>query len=146
MWADVFLQLERSHLLRLAAWGGSSVLLGTLVLAWVAVRHRGSALLQHFAIQSVAWGAVDLLICAWGWQGLTLRDLDGATRLINFLWLNVGFDAGYVGIGLTMALCGWRLGRRVGLVGAGCGIMVQGLALALLDLVLLANIAAARVS
>lgn len=146
MWADVFLQLERAHLLRLAAWGGSSVLLGTLVLAFLAVRHRGSALLQHFAIQSVAWGVVDLGICAWAWRGLALRDLEGATRAVNFLWLNVGLDAGYVGIGATLALCGWRLGRRVGLVGAGCGIMVQGLALALLDLVLIANIAIARVS
>jgi hypothetical protein len=144
MWADVLLSLERSHLLRLAVWGGGSVLLGTLVLAGLAARGSRSPLLQHFAIQTAAWGAVDLAICAWAWRGLTLRDLDGATSLVNFLWLNVGLDAGYAGVGLTLALCSWRFGPRLGGVGAGIGIIVQGLALAVLDLVLLAQIAAAR--
>lgn len=144
MWADALLSLERAHLLRLAVWGGSSVLLGTIVLAWLAMRGSRSTLLQHFAIQTTAWGAVDLAICAWAWRGLALRDLDGATSLLHFLWLNVGLDAGYVGVGLTLALCSWRFGRRVDGVGAGIGIIVQGLALAVLDLVLLAQIAAAR--
>ncbi len=144
MWADALLSLERAHLLRLAVWGGSSVLLGTLVLAWLATRGSRSPLLQHFAIQTAAWGAVDLAICAWGWRGLTLRDLDSATSLVNFLWLNVGLDAGYAGVGLTLALCSWRFARRLGGVGAGIGIIVQGLALAVLDLVVLAQIAAAR--
>lgn len=146
MWADALLPLERAHLLRLAVWGGGSVLLGTLVFAWLTARRRQSPLLQHFAIQTAAWGAVDLAICAWGWQGLALRDLDGATRLINFLWLNVGLDGGYVAVGITLVLCGWRLGQRLGLVGAGVGVAVQGLALALLDLLLIGQIAAARVS
>jgi hypothetical protein len=144
MWADALLTLERTHLLRLALWGGASVVIGTIVLALLSVRGRKSPLLQHFAIQTAAWGAVDLAICAWAWRGLTLRDLDSATSLVNVLWLNVGLDAGYVGIGLTLAICCWTLGRRFAGVGAGLGIIVQGLALALLDLVLLAEIAAAR--
>jgi hypothetical protein len=144
MWADVLLSLERAHLLRLALWGGGSLLLGTAVLAWVMLRRPPSPLLQHFAVQTAAWGAVDLAICLWGWQGLALRDLDGATALVNFLWLNVGLDAGYAGVGLALALCGWRLGRRLGLVGAGIGVVVQGLALALFDLILIGQIAAAR--
>ncbi len=144
MWADALLALERTHLLRLALWGGGSVLAGTLVFLLLALRRQRSPLLQHFAIQTAAWGAVDLAICAWAWRGLALRDFDGATSLVNFLWLNVGLDAGYVGVGLTLALTAWRFGRRLGGVGAGLGVIVQGLALALLDLVLIAEIAAAR--
>ncbi len=144
MWADVLLTLERTHLLRLAVWGGASVVLGSLVLAWLAMREARSPLLQHFAIQTAAWGAVDLAICAWGWQGLKLRDFDGVTALVNFLWLNVGLDVGYAAVGITLAITCWKLGPKLGGVGAGIGVVVQGLALALLDLVLLAEIAAAR--
>ena len=144
MWADVLLSLERTHLLRLALWGGGSVLLGSLVLAALALRSQRSPLLQHFAIQTAAWGLVDLAICLWARQGLALRDYEGATRLVQFLWLNVGLDVGYVGVGLTLALAAWRLGPRLGGIGAGLGVMVQGLALAVLDLVLIAEIAAAR--
>jgi hypothetical protein len=144
MWADALLALERTHLLRLTLWGGASVLVGTLLLALLAVRTQRSPLLQHFAIQTAAWGAVDLAIAAWARTGHALRDLDGATRLVNILWLNVGLDIGYAAVGLTLALAAWRLGPRWGAVGAGIGVIVQGLALALLDLVLLAEIAAAR--
>jgi len=144
MWADVLLSLERTHLLRLALWGGGSVLVGTLVLAMLALRARRSPLLQHFAIQTAAWGAVDLAICLWARRGLALRDYDGATELVHFLWLNVGLDVGYVGVGVTLAISAWRLGPRLGGVGAGLGVIVQGLALAVLDLVLIAEIAAAR--
>jgi len=56
------------------------------------------------------------------------------------LWLNIGLDAGYVLVGLTLAIVGWKVGRRLGLVGAGIAVVVQGLALALLDLVLAAQI------
>jgi hypothetical protein len=73
-----------------------------------------------------------------------LRDFEGQTSLVNFLWLNVGLDVGYIGVGLTLALAAWRLGPRLGGVGAGIGVIVQGLALALLDLRLIAEIAAAR--
>lgn len=144
MWADVLLSLERTHLLRLAVWGGACVLLGTAVLAVAMRRGSDSPLLKHFAIQTAAWGAVDLVICFWGQRALALRDFDGATRLVNFLWLNVGLDAGYAAVGITLAIASWRLGKRLGGVGAGIGVLVQGLALALLDLMLIAEIAAAR--
>ena len=81
-------------------------------------------------------GAIDAIISLSARTGLKERDLAGAVALDRFVWLNIGLDVGYVGIGLTLAICGWQLGRRMGLVGAGCGIMVQGLALTLLDLVL----------
>jgi hypothetical protein len=43
-------------------------------------------------------------------------------------------------VGAALALAGWRLGRRLGLVGAGVGVIVQGSALLVLDLVLAAQI------
>jgi hypothetical protein len=134
MWADSLLALERGHLVRLALWGAGSVLLGTLLLVWLAWRRTAAPLLRHFAIQSAAWGAVDLGICAWGWRGLGLRNFAGAQQLVNVLWLNLGLDVGYCMLGITLALACWRLGPKPGGMGAGMGIVVQGLALFLFDL------------
>ena len=47
-------------------------------------------------------------------------------------------DAGYAMVGVTLAILGWRLGRRLGLVGAGLGVVMQGLALLVLDARLIA--------
>ena len=77
--------------------------------------------------------AVDLAIVWWARQGLALRDYDGALALERFLWLNVGLDVGYVGVGVTLAWAGWVLGRRLGAVGAGLGVVTQGLALLVLE-------------
>jgi hypothetical protein len=140
MWADTLLTLERAHLLRLALWGGGSILVGTFVLALLALRRQRAPLLRHFAIQTAAWGAVDFAICVWAWRGLALRDYAGAMRLVNVLWLNVGLDAGYAMVGVVLAIAGWRLGPKPGLIGAGMGVLVQGVALAVLDLVLIARI------
>jgi hypothetical protein len=144
MWADTLLSAERAHLLRLLAWGASSVLAGTALLAWLRARGRPSAggLLQHFAIQTAAWGAVEIAFAAIGWRSLALRDLAAATRLDRLLWMNVGLDVGYILVGATLAIVGWRLGeaRRLGVVGAGTGVVVQGAALLLLDLLLASQI------
>ena len=64
----------------------------------------------------------------------------GATRLDRLLWLNIGLDGGYVLVGLTLVSVGWRLAKRLDLVGAGIGVVLQGLALALLDMVLAVQI------
>ena len=141
MFADTFLALERAHLLRLAAWGAACLLLGTALFATLAARRVETPLLRHFAIQTAAWGAIDLAFAAWGWRGLRLRDHDGAASLERFLWLNLGLDVGYVGVGATLALTGWLLGRRLGAVGAGLGVVLQGLALLALDALFAARIA-----
>jgi hypothetical protein len=133
MWSDTLLLAERAHLQRLALWGVLSVLAGTALVAALVVQRARSPLLTHFAIQTAAWGAIDLAIVAVLWRGLVERDLAGATHLDRLLWLNVGLDFGYIGVGLALAIVGWQLGRRLGLVGAGTGIVVQGLALLLLD-------------
>jgi hypothetical protein len=140
MWADTLLAAERAHLVRLLIWGMSSILAGTALLAWLRVGARRSALLEHFAIQTAAWGAVDLALAAVARGTLAPRDVAAATRLDRFLWLNIGLDVGYVLVGLALLTVGWRLGRRLGLVGAGLGVVVQGSALLVLDLVLAARI------
>ncbi|MEJ7811784.1 MAG: hypothetical protein WKG32_15335 [Gemmatimonadaceae bacterium] len=133
MWSDSVLAAERAHLLRVLIWGAASVLAGTGVLALRAASRAPSPLLLHFGIQTAAWGAVCVAIAGFGWRGLADRDLSGVTRLLNILWLNVGLDAGYVGVGATLAIAGWTMGRRLGAVGAGVAIVVQGLALLALD-------------
>jgi hypothetical protein len=142
MFADALLALERAHLLRLGAWAIGSVLAGSLLLALVALRRAAGPqpLLRHFGFQAAAWGLVDLAIVGWAWRGLALRDHAGATALDRFLWLNLGLDVGYVAVGATLAIAGWTLGRRLGAVGAGLGVVVQGAALFLLDLLLVRQI------
>jgi hypothetical protein len=134
MWADTLLTLEQGHLLRLGVWAGVSILGGTALMAWLMVRQVAAPLLRHFAIQTAAWGAVNALIALWAWRGLTMRDFAGTQKLLNILWLNTGLDVGYAAVGLTLVIVGWRWERRLGAVGAGLGVVLQGLALALLDL------------
>jgi hypothetical protein len=144
MWADTLLALERDHLLRLLVWGAASIALGTVVLGLLAVlARRGgtSALLRHFAIQQVGWG---LVVVTEAWRanrGLELRDSAGYVALDRSLWLNVGLDVGFMGIGATLALTGWLLARRQALVGAGTGVVVQGIALCALHLILAGHLA-----
>jgi hypothetical protein len=140
MWADTLQAFERAHLLRLIVWGAASILAGSAILAWLRVGLHRSALLRHFAIQCVAWGVVEAAIGLGQWSRVVARDIAGATRLDRVLWLNIGLDAGYVLVGVALALAGWRLGRRLGLVGAGIGVVVQGSALMMLDLILAAQI------
>ena len=144
MWADTLLLLERGHLLRLLVWGAASVVSGTLLLTYLTWKRETAPLLRHFAIQRAAWGIVIAVICLVGWRGLELRDFAGLQRLLNLLWLNVGLNGGYVAVGVTVALLGWKLGRKAGLVGAGLGVIVQGLALLLLDLRLISAIGPMR--
>jgi hypothetical protein len=141
MWADTLLSAERAHLLRLALWGGASLFAGTTLVAMLlrAGRPRTS-LLEHFGIQTATWGAIELGLAFLWWRSLSLRDLAGATRLDRILWLNVGLDVGYVLVGLSLAVLGWRAVRRLGLVGAGIAVILQGTALAVLDLVLAGEI------
>lgn len=140
MWADTLLATERAHLIRLIVWGGASLLVGSVLLGSLRLRGHRSSLLDHFGIQTTAWGALTLALALARLQRLELRDLAGATRLDRFLWLNIGLDTGYALVGLTLIVLGWRATQRLGLVGAGLAIVVQGSALALLHLVLAGQI------
>lgn len=134
VWADTLLALERAHLLRLTAWGAVSIATGSALLAWRMARRSTDPAVLQFAVQCVAWGAIVLLFAVLGWSALAPRDMDSALRLTNRLWLNTGLAVGYTAVGLTLAICGWRLGRRPGLVGAGTAVVAQGLALLALEL------------
>ena len=144
MWADTLLTYEQGHLLRLGAWAAISILGGTVLLAVLTARRLEAPLLKHFAIQTGAWGAVNALIALWAWRGLAMRDFGGTQKLLNILWLNTGLDVGYAAVGLTLVIVGWRWERRLGAVGAGLGVVLQGLALALLDLRLIVLIGPLR--
>ena len=140
MWADTLLAAERAHLLRLALWGAASLLIGTAMVAVLRLGRPRSPLLEHFGIQTGAWGAVELGVALLLLPSLALRDLSGATRLDRRVWMNIGLDAGYVLVGITLVVIGWRAVRRFGLVGAGMAIVLQGAALAVLDLLLAGQI------
>jgi hypothetical protein len=88
----------------------------------------------------LAWGVVDLVIVALAWRGLAPRDVAGAVALDRILWLNIGLDVGYAMVGVTLLVFGMRAPRRPGLVGAGVAVVLQGLALAVLDAILSAAI------
>lgn len=133
MWADTLLDAERMHLIRMAIWGGASVIAGTIVLALLAARRSRAPLPLHFAIQTAAWGALTLALAAGAWRSLALRDVSGAASLLRTSRLNLWLDAGYIALGATLAVAGWLVGRRRGAVGAGVAIVAQGLALLVLD-------------
>ena len=89
MWADALQRAEGAHLLRVVAWGAASLLAGTALLAWLRASNRDSRLLHHFAIQSCAWGTVEVAMALELLAGLAPRDLASATRLDRVLWLTV---------------------------------------------------------
>jgi hypothetical protein len=135
MWSDTFLLYERAHLQRLLLWGVTSAVCGLVLLA-VTRRTRPplrSSLLFHFGFQTAAWGLIDLVLAGNAWRALALRDLQSATQLDRFLWLNVGLDVGYIATGATLAAVAWLLGRRAGGIGAGIAIVTQGVGLLVLD-------------
>ena len=140
MWADTLLAAERAHLLRLALWGAASLLIGTALVAVLRLGRPRSPLLKHFGIQTGAWGAVELGVALLLLSSLALRDVSSATRLDRRVWMNIGLDIGYVLVGITLVVIGWRAVRRFGLVGAGMAIVLQGAALAVLDLLLAGQI------
>ena len=115
-------------------------MIGALVLA-ILTWHRSRAsdrsvqspLLSQLAIQMAAWGAIELALAAFARRGLTDRDVEGVLHLIAVVRLTLLLDFGYAVLGLTLTIAGWTLGKRAGMVGAGVGIVIQGLALALLD-------------
>lgn len=133
MWADSLQSAEQVHLLRLFIWSEASLVVGGVMLAVLLWRRVTSPLLRQFAIQTAAWGAVLLAVAYFRWSRLGMRDHDGAVHLDRLTWLNIGLDVGYVAVGVTLALTGWLAARRLGFVGAGVAVVVQGFALATLD-------------
>lgn len=121
--------------MRVLIWALLCILTATALLAILAVRRWRSALLSGFAILTIAFGVFEATVAAVALAGLVPRDLNAATRLDQHLWLETGLDVGLIAIGVTLALTTYGLtrGRRLGSVGAGLGIIVQGAVLLALD-------------
>ena len=134
--ADTIMTLEQAHLNRLAGWGVASTIAGAALLLLIWRRRSLMPMPFQFALQTMLWGFIDLVIAGGGFRALALRDHAAAVSLDRMLWLFIGLDAGFAMVGVTLALAGWLTGRRMGLVGAGVAVAVQGAALALLDLML----------
>jgi hypothetical protein len=147
MWGDTFLAIERTHLLRLVIWGVACAVVGTTLLALLVLRRQRSPLVFHFALQTALWGAVNLAfaglsaLALGAVHGASLPDYAAATRFDRFVWWSLGIDMGGAAAGVTLALAGWFLGRRLGAIGAGLGVLVQGVALVAIDLVVIGQIA-----
>lgn len=136
MWADSLQAFEEQHLLQLIAWGVASVLIGTLLLLALSLRKMRALLVSWFATQCVLWGVAELAWGAFAYRDVPLRDFEGAASLARQLWVAIGLEAGGILVGLTLAIGGWTYVRRLGIVGAGIGIIVQASALMVLDLIL----------
>ena len=134
MWSDTLLAAERSHLIRVAIWAVTSAMLGTMFVAIIMVRQLVAPIALWFAVQTMVWGSLELIVSAARWFALSMRDVAGATRLERLTWFAIGLDIGIVGAGVTAALIAWRLKRHVGAFGGGLGVVVQGLGLLVLDL------------
>jgi hypothetical protein len=134
MWSDTLLAAERSHLIGLATWGAVSATVGLALVAAIAIRRLRAPIVLWFAIQTLAWGSLELILTTARWYGVAMRDVSGATRLDRFTWLATGLDVGLIAVGITIAAMAWSPHRRLAAFGSGIGTVVQGLGLLVLDL------------
>jgi hypothetical protein len=139
-WADALLAAERVAVAKMMVWALASLAAGSLLLTIVRIRSLATPLLHHFGLQLVAWGAVEGAWALWSRRGLALRDLSAAVALDRSVWFHVGLETGMLAVGVTIAACGWRFGRKQAAVGAGLGVALHGAALALIDLQLAAQV------
>ena len=146
MWADVVLQIERLHLLRLLLWAATSIVAGTALVVLSIALGRGSIMIRRFGLACALLGAAELLGGAIAYRHLALRDLAAATRLERLSWLQLGLYIGLAAVGVTTWAVARRVGSRAGSatesilpsVGSGIAVALHGIALATLELLLLA--------
>jgi uncharacterized protein DUF6992 len=134
MWSDTLLAAERSHLTRVVIWALTSAVLGTAFVMIIAGRRMNAPIALWFAIQTLVWGSVELIITAARWSALSMRDVSAATRLDRLTWLAIGLDVGIVAVGVMAVVMAWRFARNLRAFGGGLGVVVQGLGLLVLDL------------
>jgi hypothetical protein len=81
---------------------------------------------QGFSTLTTGWAIINLIICIASALGRNKPMLIQKTR--EFLWLNMGLNCGYIGVGAAMAILGdpWTHG-------AGWAVIVQGAILFVLD-------------
>lgn len=117
-------QSLRDHLIRLLVAGGVSIV-GGLLLAKLSTERR------PFGLMNAAWGLVDAIIAMAGLRNPSFgKNADEVEGGLHFLLLNMGFNCGYVAVGITMmALAGPRQNIRQ----FGAAVIVQGAILLALD-------------
>ena len=134
MWSDTLLAAERSHLIRVVLWAVTCAALGSAVVSILTLRRVAAPIILAFAIQTLAWGSAELIVAAARWQSLSMRDVSAATRLDRLTWFAVGLDVGIVGVSAAALVAARMSNRKLNVIGAGLGIIVQGLGLLVLDL------------
>ena len=115
---------------RLLGWSVLSISCGLLLLLL-----PGTNQLQHaFAVQALAWGAIDAVIALAGRRTAARRPRPPAAEaqhLRRLLWLNTALDFVYIAVGLYLA---FELGRgNAEWRGHGWGVLVQGTFLLVFD-------------
>jgi Na+-transporting NADH:ubiquinone oxidoreductase subunit NqrE len=91
---------------------------------------------------------LELLIASAAYRAVPLRDITGVTRLDRGAWLQLGLFLGLMAVGVTIAVSPRVMKLRADpspdtllpAVGAGMAITLHGLALATLQLLLIADI------
>ena len=109
------------HLARLTAWSFASLFIGLMIL----IRDRKSG----FAAMTTGWAAVNLAIV---WFSLKSEPPTDPAAFRQFLGLNLMLNCVWIVIGLAMAL----IRRNPWVMGAGRAMVIQGVALQILDGVL----------
>ena len=146
MWSDTLQQAERLHLLRLCVWGGLATLAGTALVVLAYTRAARPALVRRFGMICGTLGLVELIAGLFAYRNVPLRDIGGATRLDRVAWLQLGLFIGLMAVGVTLALAS-RVMKvasaeypAASLAGAGVALVLHGLALATLELLLIAQV------
>ncbi len=142
--ADSLYAVERLQALRLVLWGAASILLGSLLIAFLQLTKRESRLLLHFGAQCALWGVL-WVVAAVFWQStIALRDLAGAVALDRAAWFALGV-AGSVALSAAALIVAARVlarGTRAGgtMLGVSVGALTQAVAITVLALQLSAAI------
>jgi hypothetical protein len=130
---------KRSHLWRIAIWGGANVALGVGLLAGGSRDETPTRF--GFGVQSAAWGAINLGIAGVSFLGgppEVPTTLSGAISAENgwadVLLVNLGLNVGYMGVGTALAIASGRgLSRGDEVRGHALGVIAQGAGLFIFD-------------
>jgi len=134
------LALEQLFATKLLVWGALCVIAGSAILALRGLRNTGSVLVGAFATQLAVLGAIEIVVALFVRSQSGLRDLSLAVSLDRTAWFAIGLETGFVASGVLVTILGWRLGRRLALVGTGIALSLHAAALTLLTLQLAASI------
>jgi hypothetical protein len=130
---------ERSHLWRVAAWGGANVVGGLALVLGTQRQTRRTP--WAFGAQSAAWGTVNVGIAAAGllagggaeaasWQEAVAAE----RRFHDILLLNMGLNVAYSSIGTAMTIASYQgVSSPRAWRGHGSALILQGLGLFVLD-------------